>query len=121
MGAFVLQRYRVSLPHQFLVRTGPCIQGVKVSKQGLQWPFQTASFLDVTPRPYVVILENAMSKQRLQFRLPAKFTVGPRLDTASLEAYAQKMSEGNMDTLVSGIVDGEMRIQSRHDDDGRVV
>lgn len=105
----LLARYRISQPHQFLVRTGLGIRNVKLSKQGIQWPFQTAQFVDVTPKQYNFSL-GAMSSEKLQFLMPGVMTIGPRLDEPSLDKYAQLLSSGDPSRLIHGIIEGETRI-----------
>jgi len=111
VGGFFLTRYKVSLPHQFLVRTGLGIKNIKVTKKGIQWPFQTARFIDVTPVHYPFSL-SAMSAEKLQFMLPGVMTIGPRLDESSLHSYAQLLSNGNPQELIHGIIEGETRIMA---------
>jgi flotillin len=108
-GLFLLARYRISAPHQYLVRTGLGISNISISKKGIQWPFQTAAFIDVTPVQYPFSL-NAMSAEKLQFVLPGVMTIGPKLDDKSLNAYAQLLSHGNANDLIHGIIEGETRI-----------
>lgn len=107
---FAVHRYRISAPHQYLVRTGLGINTVKISKKGFQWPFQTASFIDV--RPFQVNFKlSAMSNEKLEFLLPGNMTIGPKLDTINLQRYAELMSsQDNIETTVLGIIEGETRI-----------
>ena len=87
VGICMLSNMIVSKPHEFLVRTGFGIDGLRVSKNGFQFPFQTFKFINVTPENYKFSL-NAMTSEKLQFILPGTMTIGPKLDPKSLTNYA---------------------------------
>ena len=69
---------------QFVVRTGPLIEGISISKKAFQWPFQTASILEMAPSNYSFNLQ-AMSREKMEFIIPGVFTIGPRNDVHALE------------------------------------
>lgn len=107
--AFVATRYKVSAPNQYLVRSGLGIADVRISKTGIQYPFQKAVFIDVTPTIYKFSLD-AMSAEKLQFRMPGVMAVGPDTDLASLEKFAKLILNGHQDQLIQGIIEGETRV-----------
>lgn len=72
---FTLERYKVSNPDQYLVRTGLGITDVIVSKQGYQWPLQKYNFIHLHPTNYSFEL-SAMSSEKLEFVLPAAIMIG---------------------------------------------
>ncbi len=47
--AFVFMRYKIAKPNEFLVRTGLGIKNIKISKHGLQWPFQRTMMVSMEP------------------------------------------------------------------------
>ena len=67
-----------------MVRTGPMIEGISISKKAFQWPFQTANILEMAPSNYSFNLQ-AMSREKMEFILPGVFTIGPKNDFAALE------------------------------------
>lgn len=79
-GAFVLRRYKVALANEYIVKTGVGINGATVHKKTLQLPFQTATKISMEPKPFHHIIDKAMSKEKIAFKMPVAFTVGP-LDT----------------------------------------
>ncbi len=115
----VSNRYKVSNPDQYLVRTGLFIKDVNVSKQGFQWPFQTCRFINMQPTNFSFNL-NSMSQEKLEFVLPCVFTIGPKNDIQSIEKYARLLPESmvtknehtDLHKLVQGIIEGETRVLS---------
>ncbi len=110
-SAFVYDRYHISKPNQYLVKTGLGIKDVHISKQGLQYPFQTARFIDMNPINYSFEL-HAMSSEKMEFVLPSVFTIGPKDDVESLKKYVKLLSNADLTLLIKGILEGETRIQS---------
>lgn len=113
--AFTLNRYRISKPDEYLVRTGLGIRDMIVSKQGYQWPFQTYQFIKMHPSNYSFDLQ-AMSSEKMEFILPGVFTIGPKNDIKSIENYVRylrnEQDQTHLDHLVKGIIEGETRMQS---------
>ncbi|RKP09470.1 hypothetical protein THASP1DRAFT_14201 [Thamnocephalis sphaerospora] len=106
--------YRVSAANQYLVITGAGISDVRLRKKSWVWPFQKARFFDITPTNYTLNLQ-AMSAEKLEFMLPAVFTIGPRDEPSSLKRFAKLLAnsdkEGEQVTeLVRGIIEGETRV-----------
>ncbi|CAI2169811.1 3384_t:CDS:2 [Funneliformis geosporum] len=105
--------YRISDANQYLVKTGAYINDVSLSKKGFIWPGQRSTFVDLTPANYTLQLQ-AMSAEKLEFNLPAVFTIGPKDEPKSLERYAKLLAnDKNSDDvkdLVRGIIEGETRV-----------
>ena len=91
--------YRVSEPNSYLAVTGLGIDNVKIVKKCLVAPFQKARIISITPFDFSMAL-HAMTSEKLQFSLPAVFTIGPHDDHESLLKYA---------VLLSGDSDGEVQ------------
>lgn len=117
---FAINRYRVSNPDEYLVRTGLGISDMWITKQGFQFPFQTYKFVQMHPKNYSFDLQ-AMSVEKMEFLLPCVFTIGPKDDTESLKKYVKLLpivvddagnDISNIEQLVKGILEGETRIQS---------
>src|SRR5581483_9414956 len=114
--AFTVNRYKVSKPDEYLVRTGLGITDIKISKQGWQFPFQLYKFVKMQPTNYSFDLQ-AMSSEKLEFVLPGVFTIGPKDDPEALKKYVKLLlmdneSSAQIDTLIRGILEGEMRSRS---------
>jgi flotillin len=128
-GAFVLARYHVANPAQFIVRTGLGITNVSISKKAVQWPLQKVALLSMQPKNYTFSLQ-AMSKEKMEFVLPGVFTVGPADDADSLRKYAtlltsnddavpkdaedrvrmESLDNAHLSSLIKGVVEGETRV-----------
>ena len=111
-------RYRISNPDQYLIKTGLGIRDIWVGKQGLQWPFQTYKYISMHPRNYAFDL-HAMSSEKIDFRLPAVFTIGPQNNTDALKKYAlvlenieQTTDVDTVQSIILGILEGETRTLS---------
>jgi len=67
--------------------------------------------LDLTPANYTLQLQ-AMSAEKLEFNLPAVFTIGPKDEPKALKRYAKLLStnDRNIVDLVRGIIEGETRV-----------
>jgi len=112
VGAFMFVRYHVAGPSQYLVRTGLGIKDIKVSKKGIQWPLQTITMINVEPVTFDIEVD-AMSKQRIPFKMPSVWTIGPKVDNNSLEKYSRLLSEKGESALqetVAGVIQGETRV-----------
>lgn len=89
---FAMHRYRISKPNEYLVRTGLGIKDILVSKQGFQFPFQTYAFISMNPETYAFDL-HGMSNEKMEFVLPAVFTIGPKDDLEAISKYAKLIME----------------------------
>jgi flotillin len=108
--AFVYFRYHIAKADQYLVRTGLGIKDIKVTKQGLQWPFQKASFVNMNPSNNTFEL-HAMSSEKLEFILPGVFTIGIKDDVKAIEKYAKHLlNEPDIASMIKGILEGETRV-----------
>ena len=129
--AFVLKRYHVANPAQYIVRTGLGVRDVSISKKALQWPLQRVARISMQPLNYTFSL-HAMSKEKMEFVLPGVFTVGPASDLDALRRYAMLMTsnvsdldvgldvglDGNagaadaahLSSIIKGVVEGETRV-----------
>ncbi|CAG8496393.1 13403_t:CDS:2, partial [Dentiscutata heterogama] len=99
--------------NQYLIKTGAFINDIKISKKGWILPGQRSQFFDITPVNYTLQLQ-AMTAEKLEFNLPAVFTIGPKDDAVSLEKYAKLLSSKDKNSehvkdLVRGIIEGETR------------
>ncbi|CAH1758867.1 13560_t:CDS:2 [Entrophospora sp. SA101] len=106
--------YRISDPNQYLVKTGAFIDDVKLCKKAWIFPGQRSMFFDITPANYTLQLQ-AMTAEKLEFNLPAVFTIGPKDEHKSLERYAKLLaahdkSSDHVKDLVRGIIEGETRV-----------
>ncbi|KAI7327392.1 hypothetical protein KC315_g7147, partial [Hortaea werneckii] len=117
--------YHVSEPNSYLAITGAYIQNVKISKKFFSVPGQKVRKISVTPFDFSMSLQ-AMTSEKLQFSLPAVFTIGPDDTPDALQKYAvlltgdsdgqvrtpnQSISTGrnHVQDIVKGIIEGETR------------
>ena len=115
LAAFAAHRYHVATPSQFIVRTGMGIKGnMSVSKRAMQWPFQQARRVDMSPVTLTFRLHN-MSKGKVEFELPVVFTVAPANpdeNMGSFKRYCTMVTGMGHDEVVQtiqGVVEGETR------------
>ncbi|KAI8911574.1 hypothetical protein EDD86DRAFT_264072 [Gorgonomyces haynaldii] len=108
--------YYVAQANEYLVKTGLFIDGVNIVRKGFKWPGQVITRFSMTPESYSLSL-HAMTVEKLEFLLPAVFTIGPEDKPESLEKYARLLAnaagQGQNDQvseLVRGIVEGETRV-----------
>lgn len=114
LGTFMALRYRVCQPHQYMVRTGLGIKDMAVSKSGFVYPFQKATILNMNPKTYTFDLHN-MSKEKVEFKLPVSFTIGPMDPLTHLDSfkrYATTMNDlgqNELEKMIQSIIEGETR------------
>ncbi|KAK6390162.1 hypothetical protein LTR95_019688, partial [Oleoguttula sp. CCFEE 5521] len=103
------------------------IDKVKIVKKALILPFQKVAKISITPFDFSMALQ-AMTSEKLQFSLPAVFTIGPLDEVSALEKYAVLLtgdSDGQLKSttksgsigtgrnhvqdIVKGIIEGETR------------
>ena len=120
--------YYVSKPNTYLTVTGQGIDDVKIAKKALILPFQKVSTISITPFDFSINLQ-AMTIEKLQFSLPAVFTIGPHDEPESLKKYAMLLTgnsdgtpapssknaptptgRGHVQDIVKGIIEGETRV-----------
>lgn len=114
--SWLATRYKISKPHQYLVRTGLGIKDIKVTKTGFQWPFQKISYIDMNPRNFTFNL-HAMSSEKLPFVLPGVFTIGPNNENQELVKYARTLANAesgadSIHNIILGILEGDTRTLS---------
>jgi flotillin len=73
----MMNRYKIALSNQYVVKTGLFIEGATLHKKTFQWPFQTATYIGMEPKPYHHVIDKAMSKEKIAFKMPVAFTIGP--------------------------------------------
>ncbi|KAG2386831.1 hypothetical protein C9374_001866 [Naegleria lovaniensis] len=111
---FAITRYKVCAPNEYLVRTGLGIKNIVVSKKGVIWPGQKGTFVSINPKTFTFNLHN-MSKEKVEFKLPVTFTIGPIdfiKDSDGFVTYCSKVTESSqkdIENLIAGIVEGETR------------
>ncbi|KAK2829924.1 hypothetical protein FQN49_007122 [Arthroderma sp. PD_2] len=114
--------YNVSEPNEYLVITGAGIQDVLIKKTAFLLPWQKCTRISISPFDFSLNLQ-AMTVEKLQFALPAVFTIGPDNNLAALKKYALLLSgrtertkganhaSGNyVQDIVKGIIEGETRV-----------
>jgi len=120
--------YHISEANEYLVVTGAGIDDVRITKKAFVYPWQKVSRISVSPFDFSLNLQ-AMTVEKLQFSLPAVFTIGPDNKPEALKKYALLLS-GNPDgsapsskegtimpakrnhvqDIVKGIIEGETRV-----------
>lgn len=81
--------YRISGPDEYLAITGMGIPTVKITKSTWVWPLQRCTRFSVQPRDYGMDLQ-AMTREKLLFKLPVVFTVGPDVNQRGANKTHQK-------------------------------
>lgn len=107
--------------------TGGGVQDVKIVKKAWVWAWQKHAKISISPFDFEITLQ-AMTIEKLQFSLPAVFTIGPDDKPEALSKYAMLLT-GNIDgtsaatkhkptatgrnhvqDIVKGIIEGETRV-----------
>ncbi|KAI8892392.1 hypothetical protein BC833DRAFT_370483, partial [Globomyces pollinis-pini] len=107
--------FRNTNANEFLAITGINIPDVKIAKKAMIWPGQRSIKFSLTPLNYTLSL-HAMTIEKLEFTLPAVFTIGPEDKPESILIYARLLAANNeksmkhIQELVTGIVEGETRV-----------
>lgn len=108
-AAFLFTRYKTSRPNEWLVKTGLLVDDMEIKKKFFQLPFQNVQKIEVTPTNYHLNI-NSMSKEKMEFKFPIVFTLGPKVDNDSLTKYARFMLNLNdKESVIKGIIEGESR------------
>jgi flotillin len=121
--------YHVSEPSSYLAITGLGIDKVIVRKKALVLPFQKVCKFSITPFDFSLSLQ-AMTVEKLNFSLPAVFTIGPDDNDEALVKYAVLLTgtddgrsskvpkndivgvtagRNHVQSIVKGIIEGETR------------
>nr|BAK01301.1 predicted protein [Hordeum vulgare subsp. vulgare] len=107
--------YKTASANEYLVITGVGIKDVKVARKAMVYPGQKSTKFTITPMNYTLSL-HAMTVEKLEFTLPAVFTIGPEDKPASILKYAKLLASNSekgikhIQELVTGIVEGETRV-----------
>lgn len=112
IGYKASNRYIVSSPTEYVLKTGVGIPGVKISKNAFVFPFQNYRILDITPKNYKFTV-CAMTQEKMEFQLPGVFTIGPYNDLIKLNDFSERLATvepKKMDELINGIIEGETRL-----------
>ncbi|CBF70031.1 hypothetical protein AN6177.2 [Aspergillus nidulans FGSC A4] len=125
-------RYCIAEPSEYLVLTGAGIADIEICKKAWVWPWQRCARISVMPFDFSLSLQ-AMTIEKLQFSLPAVFTIGPEDKLSSLKKYALLLSgktghqpstrpaaatedlntpttRNHVQDIVKGIIEGETRV-----------
>ena len=119
-------RYFVADPNSYLIITGAKIENLRIEKKALVWPFQKVARISMMPFDFSMTLQ-AMTMEKLQFKLPAVFTIGPLDENEAIIKYATLLTGGaegmavmprgatvgtgrnHVQEIVKGIIEGETR------------
>ena len=105
--------YHVSEPNSYLAVTGVGVEKVRIVKKCFVFPFQKVTKLSITPFDFSMSLQ-AMTSEKLQFSLPAVFTIGPLDDQEALTKYAVLLtgdSDGQVQTNKGPVATGRNHVQ----------
>lgn len=80
--------YHISDANSYIVVTGGGIEDVHIVKKAFVYPWQKHSIISISPFDFEITLQ-AMTCEKLQFSLPAVFTIGPDDTLESLRKYAK--------------------------------
>ncbi|KKK12165.1 flotillin domain protein, partial [Aspergillus ochraceoroseus] len=123
----LLRRYAIAEPSEYLVLTGVGIADIEICKKAWVMPFQRCARISVMPFDFSLNLQ-AMTIEKLQFSLPAVFTIGPDDELQALRKYALLLSgttepkatktndlnapatRNHVQDIVKGIIEGETRV-----------
>ncbi|KAI9753976.1 MAG: hypothetical protein M4579_004906 [Chaenotheca gracillima] len=128
--------YAIAEPNQYLAITGAGVNvegKIKIKKKAFVWPVQRCTRMSISPFDFSLHLQ-AMTIEKLQFALPAVFTIGPEDTLPALRKYAALLtgdghgtsiakdhgkgkdhviaptSNGHVQDIVKGIIEGETRV-----------
>ncbi|KAL8646749.1 MAG: hypothetical protein Q9210_005954, partial [Variospora velana] len=117
--------YNVSDANSYLVVTGGGIEDIKIVKKAWILPWQRHSRISISPFDFEITLQ-AMTIEKLQFSLPAVFTIGPDDHIDALCKYAKILTgktatnnakreaagsgRNHVQDIVKGIIEGETRV-----------
>ncbi len=91
-------------------RTAKCIHG----GAAFIWPIiQDYDFLDLTPIPIEVNLENALSRQNIRVNVPSRFMVGISTEPGTMQNAAERLlglSQEEIQHLSADIIFGQLRV-----------
>ncbi|MCJ1307832.1 hypothetical protein MMC25_001480 [Agyrium rufum] len=114
--------YHVADASSYVVVTGGGVKDVKIVKKAWVQPWQKCAVISISPFDFEITLQ-AMTMEKLQFCLPAVFTIGPDDSPIALRKYAMLLTDGSgmkkapsptgrnhVQDIVKGIIEGETRV-----------
>lgn len=118
-------RYAIAKANEYLVLTGAGITDLRITKKAIVYPWQRCTRISVSPFDLALDLQ-AMTIEKLQFSLPAIFTIGPDNEPKALRKYALLLSgesdghsglklneggskKGHVQDIVRAVIEGETR------------
>lgn len=111
-AVFYWFRYKVAQPNQWIVKTGPFVKNVDISKKTLLLPFQEHIYINTNPMT-IKTMVNAMTIEKIPFNMPMVFTIRPKDDFDALARYASSFSgcdTEKIEEIIIGIIDGNARL-----------
>jgi flotillin len=114
-STIITNMFKVANANEYLVITGLGVKDIKLVKKAIIWPGQKCTKFAMTPSNYTLAL-NAMTIEKLEFTLPAVFTIGPEDKPESIYKYAKLLASNSeegalhVQELVTGVVEGETRV-----------
>jgi len=108
----IASRVKIARASQYVVRTGILIEDISVTKKAIQLPFQQCSMMSIEPVTLEIEVD-AMSMQRIPFRMPSVWTIGPKNDAKHLENYARLLMDKGpkgVEETIEGVIQGETRV-----------
>jgi flotillin len=116
-GAYMYFNYKTATPTQYLVKIGPFIKGVHMSKKTMRWPMQQITPVNIAPTTVEFSLKTS-SSEYIEYHLPITVTfspANPESDPEAFKLYATQMSDftaKEVITIVDNIVHGEVRVNT---------
>ena len=111
-GSWIAMNYTVAGTNQYLTKTGPMIDDIHVSKKTMRWPFQTLTKINLDPQIYSCLVD-VMSSERVQFKLPVYFAVGPKNNEQDIQKYARyfgNIPRAELTRQLTDILSGYVRL-----------
>ena len=117
--AFLIKRYKRCPSDRILVvygkvggegRTAKCVHGGAAFIVPI---IQDYEFLDLTPIPIEVPLENALSKQNIRVNVPSRFMIAISTETGVMQNAAERLlglSQAEIRHLAADIIFGQLRV-----------
>ena len=114
--------YHISDANGYVVVTGFGVKDVHIDKKAWVWPWQKVANISISPFDIEITLQ-AITMEKLQFSLPAVFTIGPDDEPTALKRYTMLLTDNSkakggiiaagrnhVQEIVKGIIEGETRV-----------